>query len=252
MQVMQLEKMVKQMEEQQDRAQALRTRLEHRIAQLEMAAKGKNHRYVKEQSVPYLNLPNSLRNNSPRFLDPQALLQPTEPPNLQQLRLSPRNTIPRPSAKPLNKSWDSQHLNYHQSELSPRTYASFMEKRRESPRENGNHVSLLEGDGITKSPRPPRAVSPREALAYEMRESFYDWLMKPPKYPRKAFCVDPISRDEKLTKEYPECRRKQSQSSRESLFRGYKKRKFRAYRPQCDYQSPRKPTPTINVRRYTA
>lgn len=48
MQVMRLEKLVKLLEDQQDRAQAQRTRLEHRIAQLEvnLREKNKNDRYV--------------------------------------------------------------------------------------------------------------------------------------------------------------------------------------------------------------
>lgn len=49
MQVMQLEKLVKLLEDQQDRAQAQRTRLEHRIAQLEVSLRDKtknSNRYV--------------------------------------------------------------------------------------------------------------------------------------------------------------------------------------------------------------
>ncbi|XP_072745731.1 uncharacterized protein [Anoplolepis gracilipes] len=48
MQVMRLEKLVKLLEDQQDRAQAQRTRLEHRIAQLEVSLREKNNsnRYV--------------------------------------------------------------------------------------------------------------------------------------------------------------------------------------------------------------
>lgn len=48
MQVMRLEKLVKLLEDQQDRAQAQRTRLEHRIAQLEinLREKNNNNRYV--------------------------------------------------------------------------------------------------------------------------------------------------------------------------------------------------------------
>ncbi|XP_076645062.1 uncharacterized protein LOC143354683 [Halictus rubicundus] len=54
MQVMRLEKMVKLMEDQQDRAQAQRTRLENRIAQLEMALqRNKEQRYVRDRlSLP--------------------------------------------------------------------------------------------------------------------------------------------------------------------------------------------------------
>lgn len=53
MQVMRLEKLVKLLEDQQDRAQAQRTRLEHRIAQLEMNLREKNrndsNRYVERK-----------------------------------------------------------------------------------------------------------------------------------------------------------------------------------------------------------
>ncbi|XP_078036618.1 uncharacterized protein LOC144469824 [Augochlora pura] len=54
MQVMRLEKMVKLMEDQQDHAQAQRTRLENRIAQLEIALqRTKDQRYVRnELSIP--------------------------------------------------------------------------------------------------------------------------------------------------------------------------------------------------------
>ena len=49
---MRLEKMVKLMEDHQDRAQAQRTRLENRIAQLELALqRNKEQRYVREQSL---------------------------------------------------------------------------------------------------------------------------------------------------------------------------------------------------------
>ncbi|KAF3420078.1 hypothetical protein E2986_13392 [Frieseomelitta varia] len=51
LQIMRLEKMVKLMEDHQDRAQAQRTRLENRIAQLELALqRNKEQRYVREQS----------------------------------------------------------------------------------------------------------------------------------------------------------------------------------------------------------
>lgn len=149
MQVTQLEEMVKQMEMQQDRAQAQRTRLESRIAQLELAAKEKNQRYVKEDCAPFINLPKSPRHNLP-----SPLSQPTAPSTLHELRTTPRHKISEPT-KPRTKTCNSV--------------------------------------------RRPR----------------------------------------------------QNQSSRESLIHGYKKRAFRAYRPHCDYQSPRKSTPTIHVRRYT-
>ncbi|XP_076294328.1 uncharacterized protein LOC143215777 [Lasioglossum baleicum] len=57
MQVMRLEKMVKLMEDQQDRAQAQRTRLENRIAQLEMALqRNKEQRYVRDKlSFPMMS-----------------------------------------------------------------------------------------------------------------------------------------------------------------------------------------------------
>lgn len=52
---MRLEKMVKLMEDHQDRAQAQRTRLENRIAQLELALqRNKEQRYVREQSLSSL------------------------------------------------------------------------------------------------------------------------------------------------------------------------------------------------------
>lgn len=51
LQIMRLEKMVKLMEDHQDRAQAQRTRLENRIAQLELTLqRNKEQRYVREQS----------------------------------------------------------------------------------------------------------------------------------------------------------------------------------------------------------
>lgn len=53
MQVMRLEKLVKLLEDQQDRAQAQRTRLEHRIAQLEMSLRDKTknvNRYVTNEN----------------------------------------------------------------------------------------------------------------------------------------------------------------------------------------------------------
>ncbi|KYQ47435.1 hypothetical protein ALC60_13556 [Trachymyrmex zeteki] len=60
MQVMRLEKLVKLLEDQQDRAQAQRTRLEHRIAQLEVSLREKNrndsNRYVMKK---YLRKPRS-------------------------------------------------------------------------------------------------------------------------------------------------------------------------------------------------
>lgn len=53
MQVMRLEKLVKLLEDQQDRAQAQRTRLEHRIAQLEVSlreqSRNNNNRYVRRK-----------------------------------------------------------------------------------------------------------------------------------------------------------------------------------------------------------
>lgn len=52
-QIMRLGKMVKLMEEQQDRAQAQRTRFENRIAQLELIIqRSKEQRYVREKSSP--------------------------------------------------------------------------------------------------------------------------------------------------------------------------------------------------------
>lgn len=60
MQVMRLEKLVKLLEDQQDRAQAQRTRLEHRIAQLEVSLREKSrsdsNRYVMRK---YLRKPRS-------------------------------------------------------------------------------------------------------------------------------------------------------------------------------------------------
>lgn len=48
LQVMRLEKMVKLMEDQQDRAQAQRTRLENRIAQLEQTIQKTKERYIRD------------------------------------------------------------------------------------------------------------------------------------------------------------------------------------------------------------
>ncbi|KAG7203744.1 hypothetical protein KM043_013768 [Ampulex compressa] len=58
LQIMRLEKMVKLMEDQQDRAQAQRTRLENRIAQLEHdIQRNKEHRYVGEIAPSMLDPP---------------------------------------------------------------------------------------------------------------------------------------------------------------------------------------------------
>ena len=251
MQVIQLEKMVKQMEEQQDRAQAQRTRLETRIAQLELAAKEKNQRYVKERCVSSLNIPKSQRNKSPSIL-----LQPTPPPTLQELRPSPPNEVPE-SPKIRTKTCNSLNLKSPRLDISSK-YSSSPEKRK-SPKENNGLVKRLEGGRCSGNPGLGQDMSPEEVLAYEMRESLYDWLMRPSKSPRKpeydyerySYTVS-SPRVKKLMTEYSESRRRQNQSSRESLTRGYKKRSFRAHRPYCDYQSPRKPTPNIHVRRYTA
>lgn len=68
MQVMRLEKLVKLLEDQQDRAQAQRTRLEHRIAQLEVSLREKNNnnRYVMRKYSDDKPRPNSIDNKLPR------------------------------------------------------------------------------------------------------------------------------------------------------------------------------------------
>lgn len=62
MQVMRLEKLVKLLEDQQDRAQAQRTRLEHRIAQLEVSLREKSNNNGNRYVVSRYNLPRSSRN----------------------------------------------------------------------------------------------------------------------------------------------------------------------------------------------
>lgn len=68
MQVMRLEKLVKLLEDQQDRAQAQRTRLEHRIAQLEVSLREKNNnnRYVMRKYSDAKSRPNFIDNKLPR------------------------------------------------------------------------------------------------------------------------------------------------------------------------------------------
>lgn len=84
MQVMRLEKLVKLLEDQQDRAQAQRTRLEHRIAQLEVSLREKNNnnRYVMRKYSDGKPRPNSIDNKLPRTLScesKRALLQASIP-----------------------------------------------------------------------------------------------------------------------------------------------------------------------------
>lgn len=68
MQVMRLEKLVKLLEDQQDRAQAQRTRLEHRIAQLEVSLREKNsgNRYVMRKYSDDKPRPNIIDDKLPR------------------------------------------------------------------------------------------------------------------------------------------------------------------------------------------
>lgn len=102
MQVMRLEKLVKLLEDQQDRAQAQRTRLEHRIAQLEVSLREKSrndsNRYVMKN---YLHKPQSsiIGNRLSRAFScesEQTLLETSAPYRYFSRYVSPTRSSDRP------------------------------------------------------------------------------------------------------------------------------------------------------------
>ncbi|XP_043492389.1 interaptin-like [Polistes fuscatus] len=107
MQILRLEKIVKQMEDHQDHAQAQRTRLENRIAQLELALqeKSKDHRYVRERSSSSMSKSNATKNDHDKKSFSKlshnykgALLRPMMPSNLRRsLTLHSSSPIKSPS-----------------------------------------------------------------------------------------------------------------------------------------------------------
>jgi len=104
MQVMRLEKLVKLLEDQQDRAQAQRTRLEHRIAQLEVSLREKSrsdsNRYVMRK---YLRKPRSSTNDRlPRAFScesKRAFLEASTPYQYFSRHVPPTKSLDSPPRK---------------------------------------------------------------------------------------------------------------------------------------------------------
>ncbi|XP_043470016.1 protein Daple-like [Leptopilina heterotoma] len=240
--IMQLEKMLKQMEDQQERSQTQRVRLESRIAQLEVSAKEKTHRYVGDYNVPVKNFPKTTLN----------IPSPPASKNLfQELQLSsPRNKISKlpkfinsTSNKKLPTSLKSPRI-----KISPRNRSIFHDKEQNS-KNSKNHIDHFQRGGqqltpLTNAPKVPK-----------VQDSQYDWLLNAFSKPRFTLNLNTSPtrespRDKNLRNKSVKSRRICSQS-KESIIRGYKRRSFRFNRPHCDYQSPRKQTPSIRVRQYT-
>ncbi|CAG5076350.1 Protein of unknown function [Cotesia congregata] len=85
LQLTRLEKLVKQMEDQEERAQEQRTRLERRIAQLELALQTKNNKDPRYADYSIYEQVFQAVPSSPRFLDPQP--KPRTPEYVYNTRL---------------------------------------------------------------------------------------------------------------------------------------------------------------------
>lgn len=238
MRIKQLEQMLEQMEEQQNRAQAQRTRLESRIAQLEMSAKEKTHRYVEDYNLSLKDFPNSpLKIPSPSF-------HPQSPTLFQELQNS---SIKISNQSKINKIDQSKY----QNKASPRDHS--IKRQIVTEIKNNSIERYNEGEKINCQ----LSANTAEVLAYKMHGNQYDWLSKPLKSPRFSLDLKNSPAREFLSFKDKTSRKKNVRNgrkrspSRESIIRGYKKRSFRFNRPYCDYQSPRKSTPSIRVRQYS-
>lgn len=189
MQVLRLEKIVKQMEDHQDHAQAQRTRLENRIAQLELALqeKNKDQRYVRERSSLSMSKSNSTKNDHDQRSFSKlshnykgALLRPMMPPTLQRsltLHSSPRSL----------STVRQDHHNTRSSSLirNQETKSKFFPFSKSDSKTREFFVSNEDKTYICKRCRheeqrfqePIFWLANRKNPNNEIRESLYNWLL---------------------------------------------------------------------------
>lgn len=233
------------MEEQQDRSQTQRVRLESRIAQLEMSAKEKSHRYVGDYNVSIKNFPKPTLNipTSPgsKNLFQELQLSTTPRTKLSKLPKFINSTL----SKKLPTSSKSPRI-----KISPRNHSILHDKQRNSMDSKTNHIDNFQRCGAQQL--TPLTNTPK---VLDFQDSQYNWLLNAFSKPRFTLNLNTSPtresrRDKNFKNKSLKSHRIRSQS-KESIIRGYKRRSFRFNRPHCDYQSPRKQTPSIRVRQYT-
>ncbi|KAF7414577.1 hypothetical protein HZH68_003066 [Vespula germanica] len=189
MQVLRLEKIVKQMEDHQDHAQAQRTRLENRIAQLELALqeKNKDQRYVRERSSLSMSKSNSTKNDHDQRSFSKlshnykgALLRPMMPPTLQRsltLHSSPRSLSTvrqghhntRSSSLIRNQETKSKFFPFSKSDSKTREF--FVSN------EDKTYICKRCRHEEQRFQEPIFWLANRKNPDNEIRESLYNWLL---------------------------------------------------------------------------
>ncbi|XP_014613959.1 PREDICTED: putative leucine-rich repeat-containing protein DDB_G0290503 [Polistes canadensis] len=191
MQVLRLEKIVKQMEDHQDHAQAQRTRLENRIAQLELALqeKSKDHRYVRERSSSSMSKSNATKNDHDKKSFSKlsnnykgALLRPMMPSNLQR-SLTLHSSIKSPSMiRHCNRTTRSSSLIRNNRDIKYNKLFPFS-KSDSKTREYIDNDKTYICKRCRHEERGGRFREPVLFLANqnnsnnEIRESLYNWLL---------------------------------------------------------------------------
>ncbi|KAL2717078.1 myosin-10-like isoform X1 [Vespula squamosa] len=189
MQVLRLEKIVKQMEDHQDHAQAQRTRLENRIAQLELALqeKNKDQRYVRERSSLSMSKSNSTKNDHDQRSFSKlshnykgALLRPMMPPTLQRsltLHSSPRSLSmvrqghhnTRSSSLIRNQENKSKFFPFSKSDSKTREFVVSNEDK--------TYICKRCRHEEQRFQEPVFWLANRKIPSNEIRESLYNWLL---------------------------------------------------------------------------
>ncbi|KAI4495514.1 hypothetical protein M0802_008728 [Mischocyttarus mexicanus] len=190
MQVLRLEKIVKQMEDHQDHAQAQRTRLENRIAQLELALqdKSKDHRYVRERSSLSISKSNATKNDHDQKSISKlsqnykgALLRPMMPSNLQR-SLTLHSSLKSPSMIPQsNRTTRSSSL--IRNRINKSKFFPFSKSDSKTTREvfksnqDKTYICKRCRHEERRFQEPILFLANKNNYNNEIRESLYNWLL---------------------------------------------------------------------------
>lgn len=173
MQVMRLEKLVKLLEDQQDRAQAQRTRLEHRIAQLEinLREKNNNNRYVMKKysnGKPRSNIIDDKLSRVFSCESKQALMKASMP------------TFRLIDSRSCDRSESSHYQYYHTSPIKNPFFAPeefYLDDCRRASSDNEEAFVCEQCQHATNEKFKHGIIRHVKDHQVPIRESLYSWLM---------------------------------------------------------------------------